>query len=160
MAEVAPKISTRSMVAAEDSRLPSRVGSGWASMGGMSPELPRRPRLAAHVLARRHVIDGQERVILHDQQHDEVLQIGAREWAVLEAADGTRGPEGLVVAARRAGAYVRVAAVRELLVSLSARGMLEAGEEAEPPGAGAGTSGEHGAKVETGRAMLGERGAA
>ena len=112
------------------------------------------------MLARRHVIDGQERVILHDQQHDEVLQIGAREWAVLEAADGTREPEGLVVAARRVGAYVRVAAVRELLVSLSARGMLEAGEEAEPPGAGAGTSGEHGAKVETGRAMLGERGAA
>jgi lysine-N-methylase len=84
------------------------------------------------VLARRHVIDGQERVILHDQRRDRVLQIGAREWAVLEAADGTRDPEGIVVAARREGAHARVAAVRELLATLAEQGMLAAGEDAEP----------------------------
>jgi lysine-N-methylase len=95
-------------------------------------ELPPRPRLAAHVLARRHVIDGQERVILHDQRNDRVLQIGAREWAVLEAADGTREPEGIVVAARREGGHARVAAVRELLATLWAEGLLVGGEEAEP----------------------------
>ena len=94
--------------------------------------IPPRPRLAAHVLARRHVIDGQERVILHDQRRDGVLQIGAREWAVLEAADGTRDCEGIVVAARREGAYARVAAVRELLETLAEQGMLASGEEAEP----------------------------
>jgi lysine-N-methylase len=84
------------------------------------------------VLARRHVIDGQERVILHDQRRDLVLQIGAREWAVLEAADGTRGPEGIVIAARREGAHARVEAVRELLATLAEQGMLVAGDEAEP----------------------------
>jgi lysine-N-methylase len=99
-------------------------------------ELPSRPRLAAHVLARRHIIDGQERVILHDQHGDRVLQIGAREWAVLEAADGTREPEGIVVAARREGAHARVAAVRELLGTLAAQGLLVAGEHAEPPTGG------------------------
>lgn len=95
-------------------------------------ELPSRPRLAAHVLARRHVIDGEERVVLHDQRNDRVLQIGAREWAVLEAADGTREPEGIVVAARREGGHARVAAVRELLATLWAEGLLVGGEEAEP----------------------------
>jgi lysine-N-methylase len=95
--------------------------------------LPSRPRLAAHVLARRHVIDGHERVILHDQQGDRVLQIGPREWAVLEAADGTREPEGIVVAARREGAHARVGAVRELLATMAGQGLLVAGEPAEPP---------------------------
>lgn len=100
-------------------------------------EVPLRPRLAAHVLARRHVIDGEERVILHDQRRDQVLQIGAREWAVIEAADGTRDAEGIVVAARREGAYARVAAVRELLATLAEQGMLAAGESAEPATTGA-----------------------
>lgn len=97
---------------------------------GTTP-VPPRPRLAAHVLPRRHVIDGEERVILHDEDRDEVLQIGPREWGVIEAADGTRDVEGIVVAARRAGSFARVAAVRELLETLAARGLLVAGEEAE-----------------------------
>lgn len=92
---------------------------------------PPRPRLASHVLPRRHVVDGEERVVLHDQRSDDVVQVGAREWAVLEAADGTREPEGIVVAARRQGAHARVAAVRELMRTLAARGMVEAGEDAE-----------------------------
>ncbi len=95
-------------------------------------ELPPRPRLAAHVLARRHVIDGEEHVILHDQQREDVLRVGRREWALLEAADGTRDLEGIVVAARREGAHARVDAVRELLATLAALGMLEAGEAAAP----------------------------
>jgi lysine-N-methylase len=123
------------MVIAEDSRGAGEGLAFGAAVGehrGMSAEgrLPSRPRLAAHVLARRHVIDGQERVILHDQQRDGVLQIGAREWAVLEAADGTRDCEGIVVAARREGAHARVEAVRELLLALEEQGMLAAGEEA------------------------------
>lgn len=82
------------------------------------------------------MIDGEERVLLHDQERDEVLQIGPREWGVLEAADGTRDVEGIVVAARRSGAYARVAAVRRLLERLAERGMLDEGEAAEPPGGG------------------------
>lgn len=92
---------------------------------------PSRPRLASHVLPRRHVVDGEERVVLHDQRSDDVVQVGAREWAVLEAADGTREPEGIVVAARRQGAHARVAAVRELMRTLAARGMVEPGEDVE-----------------------------
>ncbi|MCX4246185.1 YkgJ family cysteine cluster protein [Paraliomyxa miuraensis] len=97
--------------------------------------LPSRPRLASHVLARRHVIDGEERVLLHDQSRDEVLLLGSREWALLEVADGTRDVEGIVVAARRQGAHARVAAVRQMLANLAAQGLVEAGEAAEPPDA-------------------------
>lgn len=104
-------------------------------MGSDRPTAPRRPRLADHVLPRRHVVDGRERVLLHDQRNDDVVQVGAREWAVLEAADGTREPEGIVVAARRRGAHARVGAVIELLRTLAARGMVEAGEAAEPDAA-------------------------
>lgn len=86
------------------------------------------------MLARRHVIDGQERVILHDQERGDVLQIGRREWGVLAAADGTRDVEGIVVAARREGAHARVEAVRGLLGTLAGRGMLESGDSVEPVG--------------------------
>ncbi len=93
--------------------------------------VPSRPRLASHVLPRRHVIDGDERIILHDQARNEVLQIGPREWGVLAAADGTRDVEGIVVAARRDGALARTSAVRQLLQTLTERGMVVAGEPAE-----------------------------
>ncbi len=100
-------------------------------MTGESDPLPRRPRLANHVLVRRHVVDGEVRVVLHDQQRGDAVQLGPREWAVLEAADGTRELEGIVVAARRTGGWARVAAVRELLTTLTGRGMVEPGDAAE-----------------------------
>lgn len=96
-------------------------------MPGMASDLPQRPALADHVLVRRHVIDGQTRVVLHDQQRRDVVVLGEREWAIVEACDGTREPEGVVVAARRGGGFARVEAVRQMLASLHARGMLVAG---------------------------------
>lgn len=128
------------MVGAEDSSPRGAAALAFGAAVGehaamSAREVPLRPRLAVHVLARRHVIDGEERVILHDQRRDQVLQIGAREWAVLEAADGTRDAEGIVVAARREGAYAKVEAVRELLATLAEQGMLAAGERAEPTAA-------------------------
>lgn len=69
---------------------------------------------------------------MHDQERDDVLQIGRREWGVIAAADGTRDVEGIVVAARREGAHARVEAVRGLLETLAGRGMLEAGDSAQP----------------------------
>ncbi|MEM7159944.1 MAG: YkgJ family cysteine cluster protein [Myxococcota bacterium] len=101
-------------------------------MTSPSTPLPSRPQLAEHVLARRHVIDGRETVVLHDQRRDEVLQVGHREWALIEAADGTRDLEGIVVAARRQGAHARVHAVEQLLGVLAQRGMVVSGEGAEP----------------------------
>ena len=50
---------------------------------------PLRPRLAEHVSPRRHVVGGQQLVVLHDRRSAASARIGAREWAVLRCADGT-----------------------------------------------------------------------
>ncbi|WP_437640111.1 YkgJ family cysteine cluster protein [Sorangium sp. So ce854] len=102
----------------------------------MSPNaLPARPRLAAHVLARRHLVGEEERILLHDARTGELLQLGAREWGLLSAADGTRDVEGIVIAAAREGAPARVPAAQAFFAQLHAAGLLaeeDAGEEAAP----------------------------
>ncbi|WP_437562771.1 YkgJ family cysteine cluster protein [Sorangium sp. So ce542] len=109
----------------------------------MSPNmLPARPRLAAHVLVRRHLVGEEERIILHDVRSGQLLQLGAREWVLLSAADGTRDVEGIVIAAAREGAHARAAAAHAFLAQLHAAGLLEAeaaGEDAarSEPAAGA-----------------------
>lgn len=97
--------------------------------------LPARPRLATHVLPRRHVVDGEERVVLHDLGTGRLVQIGLREWGLLAASDGTRDLEGIVLAAAREGAHARAAALRVFLAQLHAAGMLEDGVEEPPPAA-------------------------
>ncbi|WP_437970983.1 YkgJ family cysteine cluster protein [Sorangium sp. So ce260] len=98
----------------------------------MSPNaLPARPRLAAHVLARRHLVGEEERVILHDLRSGQLLQLGAREWVLVSAADGTRDVEGIVIAAAREGAHARVPAVQAFLAQLHAAGLLEAEDTGE-----------------------------
>lgn len=94
----------------------------------------RWPRLGSHVLPRRHVIDGRAAVILFDLHTDEVLQIGAREWELLAAADGTRTLEGIVVAAARQGARAKVEDVRTFFSGLEARGLLVYEPEPERKG--------------------------
>lgn len=89
----------------------------------MSP-FPARPRLAPHVLPRRHVVDGEERVVLHDLREKRAVQIGAREWGLIAAADGTRDVDGIVLAAAREGAHARAAALRGFLEQLHGAGML------------------------------------
>jgi lysine-N-methylase len=86
--------------------------------------VPQRPRLADHVLPRRHVIDGDEHVILFDRHTGGVLRLGPREWTVLQAADGTRDLEGIRLAARRDGELVPPASIAELLAALDAVGFL------------------------------------
>ncbi|WP_433936249.1 YkgJ family cysteine cluster protein [Sorangium cellulosum] len=102
----------------------------------MSPNaLPARPRLAAHVLARRHLVGEEERIILHDLRTGELLQLGPREWALLSAADGTRDVEGIVIAAAREGAPARVPAAQAFFAQLHAAGLLgaeDAREDAAP----------------------------
>lgn len=95
---------------------------------------PARPRLASHVLPRRHVVGGDERVVLHDLREKRLVQIGAREWGLIAAADGTRDIEGIVLAAAREGAHARAPMLRDFFAQLHAAGMLEDGaeERAEP----------------------------
>src|SRR5277367_2794044 len=103
----------------------------------MDSALPARPKLAAHVLARRHLVDGDERVVLHDLGSGGLVQIGPREWGLLAAADGTRDLEGILLAAAREGAHARVPALEAFLQQLHAAGMLDEGIDPAPVAAGA-----------------------
>jgi lysine-N-methylase len=93
----------------------------------MTGPLPTRPRLADHVLARRHIAGGEVVVVLHDQRTGGLVQLGPREWGLLAAADGTRDLEGVVLAARREGAHARVPALRAFLEQLHGAGLLADG---------------------------------
>ena len=98
----------------------------------MASPLPARPKLATHVLARRHLVDGEPRVVLHDLGSGGLVQVGPREWELLAAADGTRDLEGIVLAAAREGAHARAPAVAAFLEQLHGAGMLDEGIEATP----------------------------
>lgn len=88
---------------------------------------PTRPRLADHVLARRHITGGEAVIVLHDQRTGRLVQLGPREWGLLAAADGTRDLEGVILAARREGAHARVPALRAFLEQLHGADLLADG---------------------------------
>ncbi|EYF00614.1 YkgJ family cysteine cluster protein [Chondromyces apiculatus] len=92
----------------------------------MSP-LPSRPRLADHARARRHIVDGDERIILHDARTGARLVLDARTWGLLACADGTRDLDGILAAAAREGARARAPALRAFLEQIHAAGLLEDG---------------------------------
>ncbi len=92
----------------------------------------RRPRLALHVAARRHVARGSVRVVLHDMHHDREALVGEREWSVLRCADGTRDLTGIVAAARRLDRHIRPDHLEGFLVKLWREGMLAEGVEPGP----------------------------
>lgn len=89
--------------------------------------LPSRPRLGEHVLARKHLVEDEPRVLLHDTRTGRSLQIGTREWGLLAAADGTRDLDGILLAAAREGAHARRGALEAFLAQLHAAGLLEDG---------------------------------
>src|SRR5882724_7522295 len=96
-------------------------------------DLPHRPRLAEHALARGYRVGGKLRVVLHDSGSEVVVDVGLREWLVLAAADGTRDVEGLTLAANREGARLTPDAVRTFLHDIAELGWLEDGlAEARP----------------------------
>jgi lysine-N-methylase len=98
----------------------------------MTPVLPSRPRLAGHVLARRHVVDGELRIVLHDVGSARLVQVGPREWGLLAAADGTRDLDGILLAAAREGAHARREALEPFLQQLHLAGMLDDGSDPAP----------------------------
>lgn len=95
--------------------------------------LPYRPRLAEHALARRHVVDGREIVVIHDTRSGNLVRTGSREWEILAQADGTREFDGILLAAARKGALRRASEVRALLEQLHAAGLLANGIEHAAP---------------------------
>lgn len=88
---------------------------------------PLRPRLSERVLARRHLVGSDERVILYDTVTGTLFVLGSREWAILSCADGTRDLEGILLAASMLGAHAREPALRAFLDELACAGMLAEG---------------------------------
>jgi lysine-N-methylase len=107
-------------------------------MSSGSVRLPFHPRLAEHALVRRHVIDGEEIVVIHDTRTGDLARTGPREWALLAAADGTRDLAGLTLAAAKSGALHRASEIRLILERLQSMGLLTDGidraDPAEDPG--------------------------
>lgn len=85
------------------------------------------------MLARRHVVGGRERVVLHDEARHEAVELPVATWAVLACADGTRDVAGIAAAAARLGAGATEAAVAALLEAMHARGALENGAPPHEP---------------------------
>ena len=93
-----------------------------------------RYRLADHVIARRHVVSSRRPgagaeasfIVLHDQgeRGPRSLQVGEREWALLEGMDGTRDVEGLVVHARSRGVAMAIELATAFARELSSEGLI------------------------------------
>ena len=94
-----------------------------------------RPRLSDRVSARRHLVDGDEIVVLHVDGESTLIRVHPREWAVLEAADGTRDIEGIALAARRLGGHAAANRVAQFLAGFESRGLLEEGPPSHHPAA-------------------------
>jgi lysine-N-methylase len=95
--------------------------------------LPARPRLADHVVARRHVVAGQEMIVLRDLASGASARIGPREWTLLLAADGTRDLAGVILAAAREGVHATEGALAAFLSDLAREGLLEDDVADAPP---------------------------
>lgn len=85
------------------------------------------------MLARRHVVDGRESVVLHDEARHDALELAPATWAVLACADGTRDVAGIAAAAARVGAGATEAAVATLLEAMHVRGALVDGAPSHEP---------------------------
>lgn len=94
--------------------------------------LPSRPRLADHVLPRRHQARNEEFWVLHDEQSGMAYQVGAREWGLLAQADGTRDLEGIVAAAVRTGTHASVSVLQTFLLALHQAHLLTDGVSTGP----------------------------
>ena len=78
-------------------------------------------------MVRRHFIDGEEIVVVHDARSGDLVRMPPRAWALVEAADGTRDLGGLVLAASQKGALRRTSEIVSVLTDLHAAGLLTDG---------------------------------
>lgn len=86
-----------------------------------------RPRLSERALPRLHFIGGRCRIVVHDIETGDVLEIGPREWVLLASADGTRDIEGILLAAAREGVVTSREKLLELLEGVADARMLTDG---------------------------------
>ena len=91
------------------------------------PPLPYRPRVGDQVMLRRHLVDGREKLVLHDTERQEVLELTVEQLTQLRACDGTRDMGGILLAASREGVYRRASEIEQMLQELAARGLLSDG---------------------------------
>jgi lysine-N-methylase len=89
--------------------------------------LPYRPRLAEQGLLRRHLVDGELKLLLHDTRVGEALELTPDQLEQLLACDGTRDLGGVLLAAARRGAYRRASDIETLITELAARGLMADG---------------------------------
>jgi lysine-N-methylase len=90
-------------------------------------DLPIRPRLSDSAMIRRHIIDGEEKLILHDRAREEAIELDRDQVEQLLACDGTRDLGGIMLEAARRHAYARGSAIEALLVESQRRGLLADG---------------------------------
>lgn len=95
--------------------------------------LPFRPRISDYALARRHVTDGHERVVIVNASLGGSIEMTAAEWGAISFADGTRDFDGICLAAARAGCLERSSALRELLLVLLKQDLLVDGTDDPVP---------------------------
>ncbi|NUP11036.1 MAG: YkgJ family cysteine cluster protein [Polyangiaceae bacterium] len=93
---------------------------------------PARPRLRSHVLARRHLANGRELVVLYDSERLRNHRASERTWLVLNGMDGTRDVDGLVAFATSHGATVGAEEVRDLVQDLANEEMIADGIDLSP----------------------------
>jgi lysine-N-methylase len=115
---------------------PAPEGRGAATgepPGPSVPGLPERPRLASAVHARRHVVNGEEKIVLRDTRNELVAEIEPASWRALTLADGTRDLDALALACADAGVLASEADLTALLSELNAAGLLADGVELPAP---------------------------
>jgi lysine-N-methylase len=78
-------------------------------------------------MVRRHFVDGEEVIVVHDVRSGDLVRMPPRAWALVEAADGTRDLGGLLLAAAQKGALRRTSEVVSVLTDLHAAGLLTDG---------------------------------
>lgn len=78
-------------------------------------------------MVRRHFIDGDEIVVVHDARSGDLVRMPPRAWALIEAADGTRDLGGLLLAASQRGALEGESEVLAVLTDLTAAGLVTDG---------------------------------
>jgi lysine-N-methylase len=78
-------------------------------------------------MLRRHLVDGEEKLILHDTRVEEIVELDAEQLQQIRVCDGTRDIGGVLLAAARAGVYTRASKIESLLAALAQRGLLADG---------------------------------
>lgn len=86
-----------------------------------------RPRLASHALVRRHLVDGEEKVVVHHAATGALVVLTPRAAELALLGDGTRDLDALSLAASARGLYRREREISELFEALEAHGLVDDG---------------------------------